>query len=101
MFAPVGRPLHGHRALGLLDLSVLTVTGKSLGENLTAWETSERRQRFKEIEPAHWSVSMRAKSYDLAAVASTFGGGGHRLAAGYSAIGSADDVVQALYTALG
>jgi phosphoesterase RecJ-like protein len=56
---------------------------------------------FKEIEPAHWSVSMRAKSYDLAAVASAFGGGGHRLAAGYSATGSADDVVQALYTALG
>ena len=56
---------------------------------------------FKEIEPAHWSVSMRAKSYDLATVASAFGGGGHRLAAGYSATGSADDVVQALYTALG
>ena len=56
---------------------------------------------FKEIEPARWSVSMRAKSYDLAAVASAFGGGGHRLAAGYSATGSADDVVQALYTALG
>jgi phosphoesterase RecJ-like protein len=56
---------------------------------------------FKEIEPGHWSVSMRAKSYDLAAVASAFGGGGHRLAAGYSAIGSTDDVVQALYTALG
>jgi bifunctional oligoribonuclease and PAP phosphatase NrnA len=56
---------------------------------------------FKEIEPGHWSVSMRAKSLDLAAVASAFGGGGHRLAAGYSAIGSADDVVQALYTALG
>ncbi len=56
---------------------------------------------FKEIEPAHWSVSMRAKSYDLATVASAFDGGGHRLAAGYSANGSADDVVQALYTALG
>jgi phosphoesterase RecJ-like protein len=55
---------------------------------------------FKEIEPRHWSVSMRAKSFDLSGVASAFGGGGHRLAAGYSAIGSADDVVQALYTAL-
>ena len=44
---------------------------------------------FKEIEPAHWSVSMRAKSdVDLAAVASAFGGGGHRLAAGYSATGA-------------
>ena len=56
---------------------------------------------FKEIEPAHWSVSMRAKSYDLAAVASAFGGGGHRLAAGYSAIGTADEVVSALHAALG
>ncbi|WP_102143448.1 DHH family phosphoesterase [Mycobacterium hubeiense] len=56
---------------------------------------------FKEIEPAHWSVSMRAKSYDLAAVASSFGGGGHPHAAGYSANGSTDEVVQALLTALG
>jgi phosphoesterase RecJ-like protein len=56
---------------------------------------------FKEIEPRHWSVSMRAKSFDLAAVASGFGGGGHRLAAGYSAVGSAVDVIKALIAALG
>jgi len=56
---------------------------------------------FKEIEPGHWSVSMRAKSMDLASIASAFGGGGHPHAAGYSATGSADDVVQALYVALG
>jgi bifunctional oligoribonuclease and PAP phosphatase NrnA len=56
---------------------------------------------FKEIEPRHWSVSMRAKSFDLAAVASGFGGGGHRLAAGYSAEGSAVDVIKALIHALG
>lgn len=55
---------------------------------------------FKEIEPGHWSVSMRSKSYDLATLASTFGGGGHRQAAGYSATGSADDVVLALREAL-
>jgi phosphoesterase RecJ-like protein len=56
---------------------------------------------FKEIEPQHWTVSMRAKSdVDLAAVASAFGGGGHRLAAGYSATGRADDVVRALAAAL-
>jgi bifunctional oligoribonuclease and PAP phosphatase NrnA len=55
---------------------------------------------FKEIEPGHWSVSMRSKSYDLATVASAFGGGGHRQAAGYSATGSARDVVQALRGAL-
>jgi phosphoesterase RecJ-like protein len=57
---------------------------------------------FKEIEPQHWTVSMRAKSeVDLAAVASAFGGGGHRLAAGYSATGPVDAVVKALETALG
>jgi bifunctional oligoribonuclease and PAP phosphatase NrnA len=56
---------------------------------------------FKEIEPGRWSVSMRAKSMDLATIASAFGGGGHPHAAGYSTSGSADDVVQALYVALG
>lgn len=56
---------------------------------------------FKEIEPRRWSVSMRSKSLDLSAVASSFGGGGHRLAAGYSAAGPADDVVRALMSALG
>lgn len=56
---------------------------------------------FKEIEPLRWSVSMRSKSLDLASVASAFGGGGHRLAAGYSAAGPVDDVVQALVSALG
>lgn len=56
---------------------------------------------FKEIEPQHWSVSMRAKSYDLAKVASGFGGGGHTLAAGYSAAGPIDDVVAELAAALG
>jgi phosphoesterase RecJ-like protein len=57
---------------------------------------------FKEVEPQHWTVSMRAKSeVDLAAVASAFGGGGHRLAAGYSATGPADVVVKALTDVLG
>lgn len=57
---------------------------------------------FKEIAPGQWSVSMRAKAeVDLATVASAFGGGGHRLAAGYSTTGSIDDAVAALRTALG
>jgi bifunctional oligoribonuclease and PAP phosphatase NrnA len=55
---------------------------------------------FKEIEPEHWSVSMRAKSFDLATVAARFGGGGHQLAAGYSAAGPIDEVVAALQQAL-
>jgi len=44
---------------------------------------------------------MRAKSFDLASVATQFGGGGHQLAAGYSASGPIDDVVAALQRALG
>jgi phosphoesterase RecJ-like protein len=56
---------------------------------------------FKEIEPQHWSVSMRAKSFDLAKVATGFGGGGHQLAAGYSATGPIADVVAELGRALG
>ncbi|MCG7597166.1 bifunctional oligoribonuclease/PAP phosphatase NrnA [Mycobacterium sp. PSTR-4-N] len=56
---------------------------------------------FKEIRPAQWSVSMRSKARDVATVAATFGGGGHRLAAGFSATGSAEDVVAALRRVLG
>jgi bifunctional oligoribonuclease and PAP phosphatase NrnA len=56
---------------------------------------------FKEIAPQQWSVSMRAKAaVDLAAVASRFGGGGHKLAAGYSTTGSIDDAVASLRSAL-
>jgi nanoRNase/pAp phosphatase (c-di-AMP/oligoRNAs hydrolase) len=57
---------------------------------------------FKEVEQQQWSVSMRAKAdVDVAAVASVFGGGGHRLAAGYSTTGSIDDAVASLCAALG
>ena len=37
------------RKLDLLELNALTCTGKSLGENLDAWEKSERRIRFHQI----------------------------------------------------
>ncbi|MBB2990103.1 phosphoesterase RecJ-like protein [Mycolicibacterium iranicum] len=56
---------------------------------------------FKEIRPQVWSVSMRSKAMDVSAVAGTFGGGGHRLAAGFTATGAAADVVAALRAALG
>ena len=36
------------RKLGLLNLDVRTVTGKTLGENLEWWEQSERRQILKQ-----------------------------------------------------
>lgn len=37
------------RDLGLLDTTVRTVTGSTLGENLDAWAKSERRVRFREL----------------------------------------------------
>lgn len=37
------------RDLGVLELDALTVTGKTVRENLEVWERSDRRTRFKEI----------------------------------------------------
>jgi len=37
------------RRLGLLDLGALTVSGKTVGENLDWWEKSDRRTRLREI----------------------------------------------------
>jgi putative YjhG/YagF family dehydratase len=36
------------RKLGLLDVSVMTASGATLGEDLDAWERSERRIRFRQ-----------------------------------------------------
>ncbi|HEX5221323.1 MAG TPA: YjhG/YagF family D-xylonate dehydratase [Verrucomicrobiae bacterium] len=37
------------RRLGLLKTEALTVTGKTIGENLDSWEKSERRERFRQL----------------------------------------------------
>jgi xylonate dehydratase len=37
------------RQLGLLKTDALTVTGKTVGENLDWWEKSERRKKFREL----------------------------------------------------
>jgi phosphoesterase RecJ-like protein len=44
---------------------------------------------------------MRAKSFDLSTVATSFGGGGHPHAAGYSTTGAVAEVVRELCAALG
>lgn len=41
--------LHLRKLGGLLNEDVLTATGESLGKNLDWWETSERRQRVREL----------------------------------------------------
>ncbi|GAA1336144.1 DHH family phosphoesterase [Saccharothrix algeriensis] len=56
---------------------------------------------LKELRPSCWSVSLRAVSrVDVREVAQVLGGGGHRLAAGFTAEGSAGDVLARLRAAL-
>lgn len=74
---------------------------ESIVDIVRTTEQAEVAAVFKEIEPGCWAVSMRAKSaVDLSAVAVSFGGGGHRLAAGYTVTGDAQDVAAALVAAL-
>ena len=44
------------RRLGLIDVNVSTVTGRTLGENLDWWEGSERRTRFRRLLKEHDGV---------------------------------------------
>ncbi|WP_433263857.1 DHH family phosphoesterase [Actinosynnema sp. CS-041913] len=56
---------------------------------------------LKELGPSYWSVSLRAVSrVDVREVAQLLGGGGHRLAAGFTAEGDASDVLSRLREAL-
>ncbi|WP_320065307.1 bifunctional oligoribonuclease/PAP phosphatase NrnA [Micromonospora sp. RTGN7] len=51
----------------------------------------------KQVRPAEWAVSMRSKgAVDVSRVAVVLGGGGHRLAAGFTGRGTADDVVASI-----
>lgn len=56
---------------------------------------------LKELAPLRWSVSMRAVSrVDVSQVAQTLGGGGHRLASGFTTQGTEDEVLAAIVAAL-
>jgi len=56
---------------------------------------------LKELRPGYWSVSLRAVSrVDVREVAQVLGGGGHRLAAGFTFDGPPEQVVAALKGAL-
>ena len=51
---------------------------------------------FKESLPGVWHVSLRSNEMDVSRVAVALGGGGHIPAAGYTAFGTADEVLAAL-----
>ncbi|MFF5080977.1 bifunctional oligoribonuclease/PAP phosphatase NrnA [Actinoplanes sp. NPDC000266] len=49
----------------------------------------------KEMTAGEWAVSLRSKgAVDVSAVAVALGGGGHRLAAGFTGFGSPEEIVQ-------
>jgi bifunctional oligoribonuclease and PAP phosphatase NrnA len=51
----------------------------------------------KQLGEREWAVSMRSKgAVDVSRVAITMGGGGHRLAAGFTGHGTPDDIVLAV-----
>ncbi|MGH3716469.1 MAG: DHH family phosphoesterase [Micromonosporaceae bacterium] len=55
----------------------------------------------KQIAPDEWAISMRSRgAVDVAAVATTLGGGGHRYAAGFTGRGELAGIVDAIRTAL-
>ncbi|GAA1072773.1 DHH family phosphoesterase [Tsukamurella spumae] len=69
---------------------------ESLIDLLRTADDCEVAALFKEADNGEWSASLRARTdVDVSALARAFGGGGHRLAAGYSATGTAQDVVSA------
>ncbi|KAA2258863.1 bifunctional oligoribonuclease/PAP phosphatase NrnA [Solihabitans fulvus] len=56
---------------------------------------------LKELSPQHWSVSLRAVGrLDVRAAAEALGGGGHTLAAGFTADGPEEQVIDELRAAL-
>ncbi|WP_019203407.1 bifunctional oligoribonuclease/PAP phosphatase NrnA [Tsukamurella sp. 1534] len=69
---------------------------ESLIDLLRTADDCEVAALFKEGAPGEWSASLRARTNeDVSAFARGFGGGGHTLAAGYSARGTAAEVVRA------
>ena len=58
--------------------------------------------QIREIDDG-WKVSMRSKdrSVDVNTVASLFGGGGHKAAAGYKTTGELPVIIQALLAQFG
>lgn len=56
---------------------------------------------FKQVAEREWSVSLRSKGgVDVARLAVGLGGGGHRLAAGFTGHGTLDEVVDSVRAAL-
>jgi phosphoesterase RecJ-like protein len=88
---------HGlvHTAVTLADMAGVRLEEvESVVDILRTTTEAEVALVIKELAPGEWSGSLRAKSaVDVRVVAVGMGGGGHRLAAGFTTTGTASDVV--------
>ena len=88
---------HGlvHTAVTLADMAGVRLEEvESVVDILRTTTEAEVALVIKEMAPGEWSGSLRAKSaVDVRAVAVGLGGGGHRLAAGFTTTGTAADIV--------
>ncbi|MDY6050596.1 MAG: DHH family phosphoesterase [Corynebacterium sp.] len=73
---------------------------ESLVEFVRAADETDIGVVFKELAPGSWTVSLRSRTVDVAAIATRLGGGGHTAAAGYSATGTVADLTNALVAAI-
>ena len=91
-----------HAVVGLDDArDVRSEEVESVIDVVRSTSEAEVAAVLKELRPGFWSVSLRAVSrVDVREVAQVLGGGGHRLAAGFTRDGAADQVVAALKGAL-
>jgi phosphoesterase RecJ-like protein len=95
---------HGlvHTAVRLDDLiGVRLEEVESVVDIVRTTAEAEVAAVLKETSSGQWTGSLRAVgTVDVQAVAEQFGGGGHRLAAGFSATGELEDVITKLREAL-
>lgn len=74
---------------------------EGLIEPIRGAEEADVACMLKQVSPSDWAVSLRSRGgTDVAKVAVALGGGGHRLAAGFTGRGTLDDVLLSLRTAL-
>jgi len=96
----------GRVAVMRVTRAMLAETGAEMSETegfvniLTSVEGVVFGALLKETESGDWRVSLRSGTGDVQAVAASFGGGGHRRAAGATLAGTGDEVAAAITEAL-
>jgi phosphoesterase RecJ-like protein len=91
-----------HTAVFLSDMDDVRLEDvESVIDIVRATSDAEVAAVLKEVGPGRWSGSLRAVGkVDVCVAAQRLGGGGHRLAAGFTVLGRLEEVLTALRAAL-